>query len=199
MNNVPINTIKPAVNNIIERELSNLREAGAVVQRIRLRAQHELEQAVKTRAESEQYLNNIQARANSHTQRLLLGARLVMKKEIEGIKLKAIEELRKEKEEIRRMALESLQQEMDDFRRKLNEELGKISESLQQEIDDFRRKLDEELGKVLADIRVIRIAAHEELKVQRKLADAAKIQALSFELQESDKQSSRHFEETIKS
>ncbi|MFC1917972.1 hypothetical protein ACFLXH_04890 [Chloroflexota bacterium] len=177
MNGVPINPTRPAVDNLIEREVSNLRQAVAAVQGIRIRARYELQQAVKTRIESERYLKDAQAKANSYAQQLLLGARRTVKKEIEDIKLKA----RKGIEEITLNAIEELKEEKKEIGRK-------ALETLQQEMDDFRQKLDEELGKAMADIRVIRITAREELQVQRKLAGAAKIQALSFESQEPDEQ-----------
>ena len=59
----------------------------------------------------------------------------------------------------------------------------------QKEIEELIRKSGEEIQKVLADIRVIRITAQEELAAQRKFTDAAKIATLSLALdREKEKQ-----------
>ena len=52
----------------------------------------------------------------------------------------------------------------------------------QREIEELIRQAGEEIQKVLADIRVIRITAQEELATQRKLTDAAKLNNLSLAL-----------------
>lgn len=54
--------------------------------------------------------------------------------------------------------------------------------STQKEIEELIRKAGDEIQKVLADIRVIRITAQEELAAQRKFTDAAKIATLSLAL-----------------
>lgn len=50
------------------------------------------------------------------------------------------------------------------------------------------RKARAEIQKVLADVRVTRIAAQEELKILRKFTSAAQIRALSCQLQVEDGQ-----------
>jgi len=50
----------------------------------------------------------------------------------------------------------------------------------QREIEELIRKASEDIQKVLADIRVIRITAQEELAAQRKFTDAAKLSAMSL-------------------
>ncbi len=50
----------------------------------------------------------------------------------------------------------------------------------QREIEELIRQASEEIQKVLADIRVIRITAQEELAAQRKFTDAAKLYSMSF-------------------
>jgi hypothetical protein len=50
----------------------------------------------------------------------------------------------------------------------------------QKEIEELIRKANAEIQKVLADIRVIRITAQEELAAQKKFTDAARISSLSF-------------------
>lgn len=50
----------------------------------------------------------------------------------------------------------------------------------QREIEELIRQASEEIQKVLADIRVIRITAQEELAAQRKFTDAAKLSSMSL-------------------
>jgi hypothetical protein len=50
----------------------------------------------------------------------------------------------------------------------------------QREIENVIRKASDEIQKVLADIRVIRISAQEELAAQRKFTDAAKLSSMSL-------------------
>jgi SepF-like predicted cell division protein (DUF552 family) len=50
----------------------------------------------------------------------------------------------------------------------------------QREIEELIRQASEEIQKVLADIRVIRITAQEELAAQRKFTDAAKLSTMSL-------------------
>ena len=54
----------------------------------------------------------------------------------------------------------------------------------QREIEDMIRQANEEIQKVLADIRVIRITAQEELAAQRKFTDAAKLNNMSSSMKE---------------
>jgi hypothetical protein len=58
--------------------------------------------------------------------------------------------------------------------------------SSQREIEELIRKASEEIQKVLADIRVIRITAQEELAAQRKFTDAARISSMSFAIQDNN-------------
>ncbi len=55
--------------------------------------------------------------------------------------------------------------------------------STQKDIEELIRKASAEIQKVLADIRVIRITAQEELAAQRKFTDAARLCTLSLTLQ----------------
>lgn len=54
----------------------------------------------------------------------------------------------------------------------------------QREIEELIRQASEEIQKVLADIRVIRITAQEELAAQRKFTDAAKLSSMSLSIKE---------------
>ena len=58
----------------------------------------------------------------------------------------------------------------------------------QKEIEELIRTASAEIQKVLADIRVIRITAQEELAAQRKFTDAARICSLSLEIQKETKE-----------
>lgn len=68
----------------------------------------------------------------------------------------------------------------------------------QREIEELIRQASEEIQKVLADIRVIRITAQEELAAQRKFTDAAKLSSMSLSLKEDlekpDKKKKRPFD-----
>ncbi len=57
----------------------------------------------------------------------------------------------------------------------------------QREIEEMIREASEEIQKVLADIRVIRITAQEELAAQRKFTDAAKLASMSLAIKENFK------------
>jgi hypothetical protein len=63
--------------------------------------------------------------------------------------------------------------------------------STQKEVEELIRKAGDEIQKVLADIRVIRITAQEELAAQRKFTDAAKIATLSLSLDKEQKEKAR--------
>jgi len=54
----------------------------------------------------------------------------------------------------------------------------------QKEIEELIRQASGEIQKVLADIRVIRITAQEELAAQKKFTDAARLFSLSLALKE---------------
>jgi hypothetical protein len=55
--------------------------------------------------------------------------------------------------------------------------------STQKDTEELIRKASAEIQKVLADIRVIRITAQEELAAQRKFTDAARLNTLSLSVQ----------------
>lgn len=63
--------------------------------------------------------------------------------------------------------------------------------STQREIEELIRKASEEIQKMLADIRVIRITAQEELAAQKKFTDAARIHSLSLSIGEEDEKPER--------
>ena len=68
----------------------------------------------------------------------------------------------------------------------------------QREIEELISRASEEIQKVLADIRVIRITAQEELAAQRKFTDAAKLSSMSMsikeDLEKSDKKKKKPFD-----
>ncbi|MBA7692470.1 hypothetical protein ES703_101037 [subsurface metagenome] len=61
----------------------------------------------------------------------------------------------------------------------------------QREIEELIRQASEEIQKLLADIRVIRITAQEELAAQRKFNDAAKLSSMSLAIKENFKKPER--------
>jgi hypothetical protein len=54
----------------------------------------------------------------------------------------------------------------------------------QRETEELIRQASEEIQKVLADIRMIRIMAQEELAAQRKFTDAARLRTMSMAIKE---------------
>jgi hypothetical protein len=54
----------------------------------------------------------------------------------------------------------------------------------QRQLDELIHQASAEIQKMLADIRVLRITAQEELSAQRKFTDAAKLKSLSLSFQE---------------
>jgi vacuolar-type H+-ATPase subunit H len=53
----------------------------------------------------------------------------------------------------------------------------------QKEIEEIISKASAEIQKMLADMRVLRVTAQEELAAQKKFTDAARISSLSFNVQ----------------
>jgi hypothetical protein len=62
----------------------------------------------------------------------------------------------------------------------------------QREIEEVIRQASEEIQKVLADIRVTRITAQEELATQRRYTDAAKLNSLSLSFQKAFQNAIEH-------
>ncbi len=54
----------------------------------------------------------------------------------------------------------------------------------QRETEELVRQASEEIQKVLADIRMIRITAQEELAAQRKFTDAARLRTMSLAIKD---------------
>lgn len=69
----------------------------------------------------------------------------------------------------------------------------------QKEVEAIIRQANEEIQKVLADIRVIRITAQEELAAQRKFTDAARLSNMSQALKEEMAKASRKKKQLIES
>ena len=76
-------------------ELAKLRAAIAEIQRIRLSAQNELELVKKIRAGAEKYRQDMETKARSQAQMVILQARLAAKKEIAGVGRATKEEIQK--------------------------------------------------------------------------------------------------------
>ncbi|MCX7912443.1 MAG: hypothetical protein N2506_05730 [Dehalococcoidales bacterium] len=91
----------------------------------------------------------------------------------------------KEMEQIRRMKADALryQQEMAAWARsEAHQVVLKARLDSQREVEETIRKASQEIQKILADIRIIRITAQEELAVIRKLTDAARLKSMSIAL-----------------
>ena len=58
----------------------------------------------------------------------------------------------------------------------------------QREIEELIRKAGDEIQKTLADIRMIRITAQEELAAQKKITNAAWLHSISLAIQEDSKE-----------
>jgi hypothetical protein len=121
-------TPRPATSKPMKHDFTSLQEAAAMIQRIRISVQRELEIARRVRADAERYQQETATRARSEAQQLILRTRL----------------------------------------------------ATQRETEELIRKVSDEIQKVLADIRVIRITAQEELAAQRKFTDAAKLSSMSL-------------------
>jgi vacuolar-type H+-ATPase subunit H len=58
--------------------------------------------------------------------------------------------------------------------------------TIRKETEKLMRQANEEIQKVLADIRMIRITAREELAAQKKFTDAARLRSFTLSLQKDD-------------
>ncbi len=102
---------------------------------------------------------------------------------VERLKVAAQQEL----EQIRRMRAEAFRYQQETATRarsEANQLILRARLATQREIEELIRNASEEIQKMLADIRVIRITAQEELSAQRKFTDAAKLNSLSYSFQE---------------
>jgi len=108
---------------------------------------------------------------------------------VERIKASAQQEL----EQIRKMRVTATRYQQETATRARSEANQLILHArlaTQREIEELIRQASEEIQKMLADIRVIRITAQEELAAQRKFTDAAKLNSMSFSVND-------HFEKTV--
>jgi hypothetical protein len=98
---------------------------------------------------------------------------------IQRIRLSAQQEL----EMVRKMRVDVQRYQMETATKARSEAqqlVLKTRLATQREIEEMIRKASEEIQKVLADIRIIRITAQEELAAQRKFTDAAKLSTMSM-------------------
>lgn len=123
---------RSATSKPMKNDFTSLQGAAAMIQRIRISVQRELEIARRMRADAERYQQETATRARSEAQQLILRTRL----------------------------------------------------ATQRETEELIRKVGDEIQKVLADIRVIRITAQEELAAQRKFTDAAKLSSMSLAIKQ---------------
>ena len=90
-------------------------------------------------------------------------------------------------EQIKKMRADAVRYQMETATRarsEANQLILHARMATQREIEELIRKASEDIQKMLADIRVIRITAQEELSAQRKFTDAAKLNSLSFSFRE---------------
>jgi hypothetical protein len=102
---------------------------------------------------------------------------------VQRIKASAQQEL----EQIRRMRADAARYQAETAtkaRSEANQLVLRTRLATQREVEELIRQAGEEIQKMLADIRVIRITAQEELSAQRKFTDAAKTNSLSFSMKE---------------
>jgi hypothetical protein len=102
---------------------------------------------------------------------------------VQRIKISAQQEL----DQIRKMRADAIRYQLETATRARSKAHQLILHSrleTQREIEELIRQASEEIQKVLADIRVIRITAQEELAAQRKFTDAAKISSMSLSIKE---------------
>jgi len=92
-----------------------------------------------------------------------------------------------ERDQIRKMRADAQRYQLETATRARSEAHQLVLHSrleTQREIEELIRQASEEIQKVLADIRVIRITAQEELAAQRKFTDAAKLSSMSLSIKE---------------
>ena len=92
-----------------------------------------------------------------------------------------------ELEQIKRMRADAIRYQQETAMRARSEANQLILHTrlaTQREIEELIRKASEEIQKMLADIRVIRITAQEELSAQRKFTDAAKLSSMAYNFKE---------------
>jgi acyl-CoA reductase-like NAD-dependent aldehyde dehydrogenase len=95
---------------------------------------------------------------------------------IRAAALKELEEVRKMKADARRYQQETATK----ARSEAQQLVLRTRLATQREVEELIRQASEEIQKVLADIRIIRITAQEELAAQRKFTDAAKLSTMSL-------------------
>ncbi len=102
---------------------------------------------------------------------------------VQRIKASAQQEL----EQIRKMRADAIRYQQETATRARSEASQLVLRTrlaTQREVEELIREASEEIQKMLADIRVIRITAQEELAAQRKFTDAAKLNSLSLSFKE---------------
>jgi hypothetical protein len=102
---------------------------------------------------------------------------------VQRIRASAQQEL----EQIRRMRADAVRYQLETAtkaRSEANQLVLHARLASQREIDELIRQASEKIQKMLADIRVIRVTAQEEISAQRKFTDAARLNSLSFSVKE---------------
>ncbi len=130
----------------IQDELAKLRAAATSVQKIRLSAQHELELARQTRANAQRYRQEMETKARSQAQQLILRTRLATQKEIEELLRESSAEIQKLLADIRMLRI-TVQEELA-AKQKLTDatELCSLALTLQEETAEPEEKRKKQLA-----------------------------------------------------
>ncbi len=156
-------------------------EIQTEIERFKGRASEEMQKEVKAelkRAADEEMQKEMAELINTANQE--------MQKEITELANMANQEMQEKITELINTANQEIQKEIEQFKRKANEEMAEListaNQEIQKEIEQFKCKINKEtheMQQVLTDIRTMRIAADNELKIQQKLTDANRIMALT--------------------
>jgi len=139
--------------------------------------------ARRIRLDAEKYRKETEIKARSQAQLLVLRARQIAEKELAEMKSAVSQELQNLLAEMTRTVSETLQARLEEIKRTAEAETRKevdeikrtVQKELQQQLAAIRRTVDEEMQQQLNHIRRIRLAAHDELEIQRKLTAASRI------------------------
>jgi len=128
-------------------ELASLKETRAVVQRMRLSMQRELEMARRLRAEAEKYVRETEVRARSQAQLIILQARAANSKEIAELKRVVNEEMQETLADIRRIKI-AAQEELKAQKKLTNAaKIRALSLASEEKVDE-RSKTEEAVGEL---------------------------------------------------
>jgi gas vesicle protein len=176
-----------------ETETRARSQAHMLLLRARLATRKEIIAEFKHKAseEIEKEIEQLKRRANEEMQKEIKAefkrkADEEIQKKITELISTADEEMQKKLTELISTADEEIQKKLTELVNTANqgmtELIGTANQEIQKEIEQFKGKVNKEtheIQQVLTDIRKMRIAADNELKIQQKLTDANRIIALT--------------------